>query len=36
MPEIIEHYWQPIVDSFDNIAPNYEKFYNDKDNEYDK
>ncbi len=36
MPEIIEHYWQPIVDSFGNIAPNYEKFYNDEDNEYDK
>lgn len=36
MPEIIEHYWQPIVDSFGNIAPNYKKFYNDEDNEYDK
>lgn len=36
MPEIIEHYWQPIVDSFGNIAPNYEKFYNDEDNDYDK
>lgn len=36
MPEIIEHYWQPIVDSFGNIAPNYENFYNDEGNEYDK
>ncbi len=36
MPEIIEHYWQPIIDSFGNIAPNYEKFYNDEDNGYDK
>lgn len=36
MPEIIEHYWQPIVDSFGNIAPNYENFYNDEDNGYDK
>lgn len=36
MPEIIEHYWQPIVDGFGNIAPNYQKFYNDEDNEYDK
>lgn len=36
VPEIIEHYWQPIVDSFGNIAPNYENFYNDEDNEYDK
>lgn len=36
MPEIIEHYWQPIVDSFGNIAPNYEKFYKDEDNGYDK
>lgn len=36
VPEIIEHYWQPIVDSFGNIAPNYEKFYNDEDNVYDK
>ncbi len=36
MPEIIKHYWQPIVNSFGNIAPNYENFYNDEDNEYDK
>lgn len=36
MPEIIEHYWQPIVDSFGNIAPNYENFCNDEDNGYDK
>lgn len=36
MPEIIEHYWQPIVDSFGNIAPNYENFYNNEDNRYDK
>lgn len=36
MPEIIKHYWQPIVDSFGNIAPNYENFYNDEGNEYDK
>lgn len=36
VPEIIEHYWQPIVDSFGNIAPNYENFYNDEDNGYDK
>lgn len=36
VPEIIEHYWQPIVDSFGNIAPNYENFYNDEGNEYDK
>lgn len=36
VPEIIEHYWQPIVDSFGNIAPNYEKFYKDEDNGYDK
>lgn len=36
VPEIIEHYWQPIVDSFGNIAPNYENFCNDEDNGYDK
>lgn len=36
VPEIIEHYWQPIVDSFGNITPNYEKFYKDEDNGYDK
>ena len=36
VPEIIEHYWQPIVDSFGNIAPNYENFYNNEDNRYDK
>lgn len=36
MPEIVEHYWQPIIDSFGNIAPNYEKFYNDEDNGHDK
>lgn len=36
MSEIVEHYWQPIVDSFGNIAPNYEKFYNDEDKDYDK
>lgn len=36
MPDIINYYWEPIVDSFGNIAPNYEKYYNDEDNEYDK
>lgn len=36
MPEIVEHYWQPIIDSFGNIAPNYENFYNDEDNGHDK
>lgn len=28
--------WQQIIDSFGNMAPNYEKFYNDEDNGYDK
>lgn len=36
VPEIIEHYWQPIIDSFGNKAPNYENFYNNEDNRYDK
>lgn len=36
MSEIVEHYWQPIIDSFGDIAPNYEKFYNDEDKDYDK